>query len=94
MAIDWDKFDQDVNSIIEDAAEKTDEKLASKLSSITRLTDDDIMELFPDPADIKKLKELMKVVKSADDRNTKVNKIMANIEDFGSIILPLLEKLV
>ena len=94
MAIDWDKFDQDVNSVIKDAAEKTDKKLASKMSSVTRLTDDEIMELFPEPADVKKLKELIKVVKSADDRNKKVNKIMANIEDFGSIIIPLLEKLV
>lgn len=93
MAIDWDKFDAEVDDIIEQAANATDEKLASKISSITRLTDEEIMELFPEPADVKKLKELMKVVKSAEDRNTKVNNIVANVEDFAGIIITILGKL-
>jgi len=93
MAIDWDKIDAEVDGIIEQAANATDEKLASKISSVTRLTDEEIMELFPKPADVKKLKELMKVVKSAEDRNTKVNNIVANVEDFAGIIITILGKL-
>lgn len=93
MAIDWDKIDAEVDGIIEQAANATDEKLASKISSVTRLTDEEIMELFPEPADVKKLKELMKVVKSAEDRNTKVNNIIANVEDFAGIIITILGKL-
>jgi len=93
MAIDWDKIDAEVDGIIEQAANATDEKLASKISSVTRLTDEEIMELFPEPADVKKLKELMKVVKSAEDRNTKVNNIVANVEDFAGIIITILGKL-
>lgn len=93
MAIDWDKIDAEVDGIIEQAANATDEKLASKISSVTRLTDEEIMELFPEPADVKKLKELMKVVKSAEDRNTKVNNIMVNVEDFAGIIITILGKL-
>ena len=93
MAIDWDKIDAEVDGIIEQAANATDEKLASKISSVTRLTDEEIMELFPEPVDVKKLKELMKVVKSAEDRNTKVNNIVANVEDFAGIIITILGKL-
>jgi hypothetical protein len=93
MTIDWEKFDAEIETLIDQAADRTDEKLASKISSITRLTDEEIMELFPKPADARKLKELIKVVKSAEDRNIKINNIIANIEDFAEIIIPLLGKL-
>ena len=92
MAIDWDKFDKDVDQAIEQAEQKTDEKLAARISSVTRLTDEEIMELFPDPADVKNLKDLMKVVKSTEERNTKINQIVANAEEFGGIVLTLLAK--
>ena len=94
MAIDWDQFDKDVDQAIEQSAQITDEKLATQISSVTRLTDEEIMELFPDPADVKKLKNLMKVVKSTEDRNTKINQIITNAEDFGGIVLTLLGKFV
>ncbi len=92
MAIDWDKFDKDIDEAIETAGERTDAKLASIMSSITRLTDDEIADLFPQPADVERLKELMKVVKSADDRNIKINSIIENSEKFAGVIITLLEK--
>ncbi len=94
MPIDWDKFDSDLSDIIDESAKKTDMQLASKISSVTRMTDEDVVELFPQPADVKKLTELMKIVHSADDRNNKVNKIVSNAEDFGGIVLTLLGKFV
>ncbi len=94
MPIDWDKLDKEVDTIIRKSAKATDEKLASKMSSVTRLTDDEIIELFPAPADVKKLKELIKAVKSAEDRNTKITNIERNIKDFSGIIVTLLGKLV
>ena len=92
MPIDWDKFDNDLKESIDKSANKTDTQLASKISSITRMTDEEVIELFPHPADAKKLAELMKIVQSADDRNNKVNKIVSNAEDFGGIVLTLLGK--
>ncbi len=92
MAFDWDRFDQDVERAIETAGIKTDEKLASRISSVTRLTDEEIQALFPDPSDVKKLKNLMKVVKSADDRNTQINSLVKNAEEFSGVILTLLRK--
>lgn len=93
MPIDWEKFDSEIDAVIEESANKTDEKLASRISSITRMTDEEVQELFPDPADVKKLSRLMAIVKSAEDRNTKVNKIVDNAEEFGGIVLSLLGKL-
>ena len=92
MPIDWDAFDNEIDEIIETSSTSTDERLASKISSITRMTDEEVQELFPDPADVKKLSKLMKIVQSADDRNTKVNNIISNAEEFSGIILTLLAK--
>ena len=92
MPVNWDEFDNEIDDIIDSSAKTTDEKLASRISSITRMTDDEVKELFPDPADVKKLTELLKIVKSADDRNTKINKIVNNAEQFGGIVLSLIGK--
>lgn len=92
MPINWDKFQASLDENIERAGDKTDGELASQVSSITRLTDDEIKKLFPDPADVKKLAELMQIVKQAGDRNDKVNAIVANAEKFSGIVLTLLAK--
>lgn len=94
MQIDWDKFQGDLDQIIDEAGDKTDKKLAGKISSVTRMTDEEVKKLFPNPADVKKLAELMQVVKQAGDRNEKINKIVNNAEEFGGIILTLLSKFV
>ena len=92
--IDWDKFDKIVSEAVVKAGKNTDEKLASGISSITRLTDDEIVGLFPEKADALKLAELMKIVKSAETENIKINRIVENSEKFGKIVFTLLSKLV
>jgi|TARA_B100001063_G_C16773280_1_gene563167 ERCC4-type nuclease len=92
MTINWDEFDSEIDLIIENSAEATDEKLASSISSITRMTDEEVKELFPSPADVKKLSELMKIVKSSQNRNEKINNIVAKSEELGGVILSLLQK--
>ena len=92
MTINWDEFDSEIDLIIENSAEVTDEKLASSISSITRMTDEEVKELFPSPADVKKLTELMKIVKSSQNRNEKINNIVAKSEELGGVILSLLQK--
>ncbi len=92
MAIDWDKFQNEVGGMVDNAGRRTDDRLASQISSITRLTDDEIKQLFPDPADVKKLAELMQIVKAAGSRNDKLNRLVANIENYGGVLLTLLGK--
>jgi len=58
------------------------------------MTYEEVQVLFPTPADIQKLTSLMKVVKSEQDRNTKINIIVSNAEEFAGTVLTLLEKYV
>ena len=94
MPIDWNKFDSELDDAMENATDKTDDNLASRISSLTRMTDEEIKELFPTPADVKNLAELMKIVKSAEERNNKINQIVSNAEKLGGTVLTLLDKFV
>ncbi|MEL0642372.1 hypothetical protein V6260_17370 [Pseudoalteromonas aliena] len=93
MPIKWEEFDENLDLAIAESIDTVDNKLASHISSITRLTDDEINELFPEPADLKKLANLLKIVKSADNKNRKVNAIINNSEEFADVVLTLLTKL-
>ncbi len=92
MPVNWDKFNDDLDSIIESGAKRTDDRLASRISSVTRMTDEEIKQLFPKPADAMKLAKLMGIVKTAENRNTKINNIVSNAEELAGVILTLLEK--
>lgn len=92
MAIDFSGID--IDAIMDGAAQKTDEKLASQISSLTRMTDEEIKKLFPKAVDAKKLVELMSIVKSAESQNTKINEIVANSEKFAGVVVTLLGKFV
>ena len=94
MPIDWDNFNNHVDTAINNAVKKTDDQLAGKIASETRMTSDEVKELFPDPADVKKLGELMKIVKSSEDRNNKITSIVSNAQNFGGVLLTLVNKFV
>lgn len=93
MTIDWDNFQGELDDLVKQAGARTDNRLAGKVSGITRLTDEEVKRLFPDPADVKRLAELMEIVKRSGDANEKLNRIAGNIDQFGGIILTLLSKL-
>ena len=92
MPVNWD--DMDIDNIIDQAGNRTDAKLSSRVSSLTRMNDKEVEELFPKPADVKKLFDIMRIVKSAEDTNIKVRRIADSAEEFGGIILTLLDKFV
>ena len=92
MAVNWERFQADVDVAVENAGEKTDAELAGKISGVSRLTDVEIRRLFPDPADAKKLAELMEIVRSSGEQNNKINRIVRNAEHFGEVIFTLLKK--
>jgi hypothetical protein len=91
MTIDWDAFQETIDTEIEAAATQTSSDLASRASSITRLTDEEIKGLFPTPADVQKLKSLMEIVKSAEDENTKINRLVSNIEELGGVTIKIID---
>lgn len=90
--IDWEDFEGKVQKASKKAAQKTDDELAVQLASITSLTQKEIQEVFPEKADVEKLSELMKIVKSSTSKNNKINKIVGDSEKFAGIIIELLGK--
>lgn len=94
MAIDWNGFEEQLDRAIEDGVVAIDDEHASEISSLTRMTDEEIKELFPKPADLKNLAKLMKIVRSADARNVKIDRIVQNSEKFAGIVLDLVGKFV
>ncbi|WP_295626860.1 hypothetical protein [uncultured Nitrosomonas sp.] len=83
-----------MDQVIDGTGDRTDSKLAGKISAITRLSDEEVKSLFPDSVEVKKLVELMEIVRSSSDQNEKINKIVGNTEEFGEILLKLLAKFV
>lgn len=94
MSIDWDQFDTAVEAAADRSANATDDILASKISSLTTMTDAEVKELLPEPTDVEALGKLLKIVQSATDRNTKVSQIAANAEEFAGVVLGLAKKFV
>jgi hypothetical protein len=93
MPVDFSAFSKDLDRLVEEAGARTDDQLAGKMATVTRLNDEEIKELFPEPADVRRLGELMAIVKGAQDRNDKITSLVGNAERFGGIILTLLGKL-
>ncbi|HSI69917.1 MAG TPA: hypothetical protein VK941_06780 [Gillisia sp.] len=91
--IDWDKFSRDVKEASTEAATKTDRDLAVEMASITSLTQEEVLEIFPEKTDMEDFSELMKIVKSGTSRNEKINKIVENSERFGNVVISLLGKI-
>ncbi len=92
MPVNWEQFSTDLDSIIASGVKRTDEQLASRISAVTRMTEEEVRQLFPEPADAKKLADLTKIVKDATDRNTKITNIAQNAQQFAGVILTLLQK--
>lgn len=92
MPIDWDQFEREVDDALERAESRTDDRLASRASSLTELTDEEVLRLFPETADLKRLATLKRIVQSAGDRNMKVARLQENIEHLGGTVMTLLER--
>lgn len=93
MSFDWDKFRESARKAAEQAGKETDEALASRISCVSRLTYEEITELFPQKADAAKLAELLAVVKSSTAHNQKVANLQANIVDYADVIVRLVARI-
>jgi len=89
----WDDLEQRIGGLVDEAAEDTDEELATEMSSITKLTNEEIKELFPKPSDTQKLFELIRLVNEDTEKNEKINKLVANSEKFADIVITLVSRL-
>jgi len=94
MPIDTEAFKNIAQQAAQQASAATNDDLADQIASLTRLTTEDIQNLFPDPGDVKKLAELMTIVKSAESHNNKLLALESDIKNVGGVALTLLNKLV
>lgn len=94
MSKELDELVDNFDEISSKAKEEADEEVGDKISSVTRMTKKELKEIFPERGDQKKLAELMQIVKSADDHNEKVNKIVDRAEKFSGIVVKLLDNFV
>ena len=92
-AIDRQAWRREIDARVEAAAGRTDRALAGELARVTRLSEDEIAELFPEAADAERLGELMSVVRSSAARHERVNALVRDAERFGDVTLSLLERL-
>lgn len=94
MPINWDTFDQEIDRDIVNSVEKTNDQLVAKASTITTLSDKEIKALFPQPFDTKKFIQLMRILKSDERENIKLNHIMNDGMGLAKVTLKLLSKFV
>lgn len=90
MSIDWDKIDDDIDT----AADSADETLKSRISSLTRMKDGEIAELFPAQADKEKLVKLMQIVNEATAENQRTARLVDNIQELAGTAIKLLARYV
>ena len=84
----------DMKSIAKRAGKKTDEDLAAKILDLRAPTEEEIKSFFPTKTDREAVTELLKIVKSAEDRNTKITRIMENSEKFVGVMTKLVGKVI
>jgi hypothetical protein len=94
MPVNWNELDRHLDDVVAEAAGKTDDRLATEISALTRMTRDEVRRLFPDEADARALVRLMRIVKDGGDRNRKIRRIVDNAEEFGGVLLTALDKLI
>ena len=75
------------------AKKQTDDTFASKVSGLTRLTDDEIKEISPNALDKEKLAILLGIVADATKSNNEKAEAIRNINGLVEIAVPLLLKL-
>lgn len=94
MSKELDDLLNNFDKISSQAVKDADEVIGNKISSVTRMSKEEVKELFPERGEQKKLVELMRIVKSSDNHNQKVNAIADHVGDFSGVVVKLLNKFV
>lgn len=76
-----------------EAREATNQALAEEISSLTRLSEQDIERLLPRKADKERFGTLMAIVTGATDDNDKVASLRENLDEVGSVLVKILKLL-
>ena len=80
--------------ILMNARQQTDKELSSQISSLCRLTDEEIETIAPSAGEKETLVELMKMVKDAELSNSAKAEALKNIKGASEIAVKLIGKIV
>ena len=86
--------DDEFERLLDEAEGLTKAELDARISSLTRLTDEEIASLFPKKPDKEKLVELMGIVRGAASENAKRKQIIDGITQYAGVVVTLLGKFV
>ncbi|MDP4709865.1 MAG: hypothetical protein NWR67_13970 [Saprospiraceae bacterium] len=76
------------------ARQMTNKQLASEITSLTKLTRDELNELLPAKKDKEAFVELMNAVQDETDMDNKLAYLRENMETAGTIVFKLLKAIV
>lgn len=85
--------DDEFDDILNQAINMTNDQLKDQITSMTKLTPEDLQKLAPTVEDKNALLKLMQIVRSTADDNDKKAQILANIEGFANIVLNIAGKM-
>jgi len=75
------------------AREATNTSLAGEISSLTRLSGEDIQRLLPRKVDKKRFGTLMAIIADSTSDNRKVAALKENIDEVGQVLVRILKHL-
>jgi hypothetical protein len=76
-----------------EAREATNASLAGEISSLTRLSEEDIQRLLPRKVDKERFGTLMAIVADSTSNNAKVAALKDNLDDVGQVLMRILKLL-
>lgn len=82
------------SEIGEAASEKSKKIFADEISSLTMLTAEEILTLFPKETDRKELEELLKIINADSEDKAKQQKLVDNINKISGAILTIGKKFI
>ena len=72
-------------------AKETNKKFATETARLTKLSEEDINNIFPRKIDKERLVELMEIVRSAASRNKRAAQLERNISNLSGSVMRLLD---
>lgn len=87
MSDTWD-------DILNKAKKQTEDKFASRISSLTRLTDDEIKDIAPTPGDRERLAQLLGIVAGATTSNKEKADAINEVAGAVELLVPIVKKLI
>lgn len=88
--IDWAQFSKAAANDAANAAAQTDDQLAGRIASVSRLSVDEVKALFPAKGDAANVAKLLAIVKGATSQNDKIAQLKANIDQLAGVMVTLI----